>query len=281
MLVAHKRLPYWGIALATVIWSYWGSLTETAQRWQDDPQYSHGWVVPAFSAYLLYRRRNMIRTPHFQPRWWGLIVVALAVAVRGLALVLYQPWLDMFSFLMCLTGLFATLGGREAVRWAWPACLFLGFMIPLPYRMQSMLGAQLQTIATKASAYLLQTVGVPAVSEGNVIYLSNPPPLGVAEACNGLGMLVTFAALATGFALLISRPWVYHVILLAAAVPIAVAANVIRITATGILFEAERQELARTVYHDVAGYLMMPLGVGMLAVLLYVLDRTTLPPERT
>jgi exosortase len=120
---------------------------------------------------------------------------------------------------------------------------------------------------------LLQTVGVPAISEGNVILLTQER-LGVVEACSGLSMLVTFFALAIGFALLIERHWLYAVAMVLAAAPIAVGANVIRITVTGILFEANQNEIAKKVFHDVAGWLMMPLGVAFLALLMFFLDRT-------
>ena len=260
-------------ALLATVWAYWSTLLEIVDRWKSDPQYSHGWLVPAFSAYLLYRRRNLIPLGGLTPQWWGLGIVALGSAVRGAGFVLYQPWMDSGSLLICLAGLACAIGGRTGWRWAWPAVLFLAFMIPLPFRFQFMLGSNLQSIATYLSTYLLQTVGVPAISEGNVILLTEAR-LGVVEACSGLSMLVTFFALAIGFALLIERHWLYAVAMVLAAAPIAVGANVIRITVTGLLFEANQNEMARVVFHDVAGWLMMPLGVGFLALLMFFLDRT-------
>lgn len=174
--------------------------------------------------------------------------------------------------ILCVAGLFATVGGVAGLRWAWPSIVMLGFMIPLPFRVQFMLGSTLQSLATKASTYLLQTFGVPAVAEGNVILLSQTR-IGIVEACNGLSMLLTFFALATGFAMLLERKWWYGVILIALAAPIALAANVIRITATGMLYEAEQNRLARIVFHDLAGWLMMPIGVVMLAAVVWYLDR--------
>ena len=149
-------------------------------------------------------------------------------------------------------------------------------MVPLPYRAQAVLGGTLQRVATGASTYALQTLGVPAVAEGNVILLSEAR-LGVVEACNGLNMLVTFFALATGVAILSRRDWAERVVLVLSAVPIAVVANGVRITATGLLFEANRSDLARVVFHDLAGWLMMPLAVGILLVELRVLGRALIP----
>jgi len=262
-----------------VVWAFWGSLAEIADRWRRDPQYSHGWLVPLFSLYLLYIRRNLIPSTGLVQRWWGLMIVALAMLARFTAVMFYQPWLDAGSLLLALLGCFATIGGRAGLRWSFPAVAFLAFMIPLPFRLQSALGGSLQAIATKSSTYLLQAIGVPAIAEGNVILLTNER-IGVMEACNGLSMLMTFFALACGFALLVERHWLYAVSLILAAAPIAVAANVVRITVTALLIEGERNATAKVVFHDVAGWLMMPLGVGLLLALMWYLDRLTRPSLR-
>ena len=260
-------------SLLVTVWAYGTTLIDIVDRWTSDPQYSHGWLVPAFSAYLLYRRRSGIPLEGFSPSWWGLIAVALAAVARAAAIFLYQPWLDAGSLLLCLGGLAWTIGGRSGWRWAWPAVVFLAFMIPLPYRLQFALGANLQAIATFLSTYALQTLGVPAISEGNVILLTKTR-LGVVEACSGLSMLVTFFALAIGFSLVIDRHWLYSVAMILAAAPIAVGANVVRITVTGLLFEANQNRMAQIVFHDVAGWLMMPLGVCFLAILMLFIDRS-------
>jgi exosortase len=260
------------VALATVVWAYWATLAEVVERWTDDPQYSHGFLVPLFSCYLLWMRRDHLRATDLGARWWGLGIVALAGLLRLVSHFLYQTWLDTGSLLICLAGVAAAGGGRRALIWAGPAILFLIFMLPLPFRVQTALGGSLQRVATAASTYALQTLGVPAVSEGNVILLTNTR-LGVLEACNGLSMLVTFFALATAVAILAPRGWPEKIVIFLSAVPIAVLANLVRITVTALLFEGSRDDLARVVFHDLAGWLMMPLALGMLFLELFVLGR--------
>jgi exosortase len=265
-----------GLILASVAWAYWATFADIADRWATDPQYSHGFLVPAFSAYLLWSRRDRLAGSDIRPRWWGLGLVALGGALRLTGYVFYQPWLDSGSLLVVLAGLVAAAGGRNLLTWAAPALLFLAFMIPLPHRAQTLLGGRLQSVATSASTYALQTLGVPAVAEGNVILLTDTR-LGVVEACSGLTMLVTFFALAVGLAIVAPRGWVVKAVLILSAAPIAVLANVTRITVTGVLFEANQSDLARVVFHDLAGWLMMPLGLTMLLAELYVMDRAVVP----
>src|SRR5205085_3020112 len=133
-----------------------------------------------------------------------------------------------------LAGTCVCLGGRPALWWAWPAIAFLMFMLPLPYRAELALSHPLQSFATFCSTYSLQTLGFAAVSEGNVIILDNTR-IGVVEACNGLGMLVTFFAMTTGTVLIVRRSLIEMLVIIVSAVPIALIANVTRITGTSIL----------------------------------------------
>jgi exosortase/archaeosortase family protein len=84
------------------------------------------------------------------------------------------------------------------------------------------------------------------------------------EACSGLSMLMIFFALSTAVALLIRRPWPERALLVASALPIAILSNIIRITVTGVLHKTAGSEVADLVFHDLAGWLMMPLALGML-----------------
>lgn len=265
-----------GSALAAVIWAYWTTLADVADRWVTDPQYSHGFLVPLFALWLLWLRRGQLVARECQPRWWGLSIVVVAGLARIAGYMYYQPWLETLSLLLCLAGVAATIGGRKLLVCAMPAILFLAFMMPLPYRFQNALGGSLQRIATNGSTYLFQTLGVPAVSEGNVILLTETK-LGVVEACSGLSMLYTFFALSTAVALLAPRTIFEKVLLVLSAVPIAVFANIVRITVTGLLIESSKSDLAHMVFHDLAGLLMMPLALGVLLLELFVLGRSLIP----
>ncbi len=255
-----------------LLWAFWPTLAELAHRWSHDSQYSHGYLVPLFAAVLLWMRREMC--PTFEPRfsWWGVGLLALGVALRFAGNYIFLDWLDAIALLPCLAGLAVLLGGRAALRWSWPTIAFLAFMVPLPYRLEIALAHPLQRVATQASSYCLQTLGLPAVDEGNVIYL-NESRIGVVEACSGLSMLVIFFALSTALTFLVDRPWWQKVLLVVSAVPIALIANITRITVTGIMHETVGHELANLVFHDLAGWLMMPFALVMLWIELQILAR--------
>ncbi len=261
------------VLLGLVLWAYWPTLGGMAERWGDDPQFSHGYLVPLFSVYLLGARRHLLDGQSLSPNWWGLAFLAAGLGLGALGSLVFLTWFEDISLLPVLAGLAVVAGGWAALRWSWPAILFLGFMAPLPFRLQVALGGTLQRVATQVSTYVLQTLGAPAVSEGNIILIGDVR-IGVVEACSGLGMLVTFFALATAIAILLrSGSWWLRLAVVASAVPVAVAANVVRITATGLLYQAAQAEAARVVFHDLAGWLMMPLAVLAILLEIRVLNR--------
>jgi exosortase len=262
--------------LAGVLWSYASTLAEAAQRWAHDPQYSHGWLVPVFALVLLWLRRGRLPADWPEPSWWGAPVLAAGLGLRLFGTYFYFVWFDPISLLPTLAGLCLLLGGGPALRWAWPAIGFLAFMIPLPHSAAVALSGQLQRVATVASTFLLQTIGLPALAEGNTIRLDDVE-IGVVEACSGLRMLVVFFALSTGAALLVRRTLWEKLVIVASAVPIALASNILRITATGVLYQTVNGEIAHAFFHDVAGWLMMPLALGFLWLELQAIDRL-LPP---
>jgi exosortase len=233
--------------------------------------------VPVFALALLWLRRSRLASGTVQGNWWGGPLLGAGIALRLIGGYYCYDWVDAISLIPCLGGLILILGGGQAWRWSWPAIAFLTFMIPLPYRFSVMLAAPLQNFATVSSTFCLQTLGLPALAEGNVILL-NEIEIGIVEACSGLRMLVIFFALSTGFALVVRRPLWEKVLIVASAVPIALVVNVIRITATGVLYQTVGSDWAHAVFHDLAGWLMMPLALGILGLELKLLKDLFLDP---
>jgi exosortase len=258
--------------LGVVVWAYWPVLAEMAQKWAADPQYSHSYLVPLFSLYLLWHGRANATPGAGRPSWWGIPVLAVGVLLRLAGAYVYFDWLEAMSLLPILAGGALLLGGRWALRWSWPAVAFLAFMVPLPYRLETALSQPLQRVATQVSTYVLQLIGRPAFSEGNVIVVGDAR-IGVVEACNGLGMMLLFFALSTAVAIVSRRSLIERIVVVASAIPIAVAANVARVTVTSFVHDVLGSRWADVVFHDLAGWLMMPLALGMMWLELWVLGQ--------
>ncbi len=256
-------LSGWIVLALVVVFTYGVAMAGLVGRWWNDPDYLHGFLVPPFAAYLLWYRRAMLKD--WQPRGslWGLGLLGICALMRWASAYYYYELLDPASVIFCLAGLTLFVGGWQAMRWAGPSIAFLVFMIPLPGFAATLMGHPLQRVATIASTYMIQTVGIPAIADGNVINLGDSQ-VGVAEACNGLRNMMLFIAVCTAVAFMIKRSWIEKVIILLSAAPIAVIANLVRITVTAVLHSMSHHDLANTTYHDLAGWFMMPLAVVLL-----------------
>jgi exosortase len=273
----RKPLAVLGAAVACTVWAFWTTLGQTALRWAQDPMYSHGYLVPGFALLLLWFRRDRLAEGQLRPSWWGAAVLLVGLGMRAAGSFFYFVWLDEVSLVPCLAGVVLMAGGWPAWRWAWPGVAFLLFMIPLPYRLSVAMTGPLQQLATDGSTFALQTFGLPALADGTVIRLDDVE-INIVEACSGLRMLVIFFALSTAVALLMRRPLWQKLVVVGSAVPIALVVNVLRITVTGVMHETVGREAADAVFHDLAGWLMMPVALGFLGLELKLLTRLVIEP---
>jgi exosortase len=263
---------------ACLAWEYWPALLAMASRWAHDPRYSHGYLVPVFVAFYLWHSCRGNFSPKASDRWWGVLIIALGSALLYAGATIYLDWIEAGSLVVSLAGVAVLLGGWSFLKRSWAAIGFLIFMLPLPYRVETALSQPLQHLATKASTYTLQTIGLPALSEGNIIVLDEVR-IGVVDACSGLSMMYTFFAISAGMALVIRRPLLDKALILLSAIPIALVANVGRITLTGVFLEVASQKFADHFYHDLAGWLMMPFAMVLLGIEVRLLSMLLIEPE--
>jgi exosortase len=275
----------WAALAACAVWAVWPSIMDMTLKWSTDPTYSHGYIVPLFALGLLWFKRKEILSTPLQPNWWGVLLIVLAAAIQLTGSYFYVRWLSGASLLVYLAAASILLGGRRLLGLTWQAIAFLVFMIPLPYRVESALRNPLRRMATVVSTFVMQTIGLPATYEGNVIEVighdNQIQKIGVAEVCSGLSMLMTFFALAAGLVIVIRRPLLDKIIILASAPLIAIISNIIRITVTGILHVTIGEKVAEWVYHDVSGWLMMPMGVGLMWIEMKILENLFIERPRS
>ena len=210
----------------------------------------------------------------------GLGVLVFGLLVRLFGVYISSNPVDRLSFIISIFGLYMLVGGWHVIRWAGPALGFLIFMFPLPALLEHGVLWRLQSFASTCSTMVLQTLGVPAFQQGNVINIFGMEML-VADACSGLRMTTIFLALAVAMVFLIERPWWDKFTILLSAIPIALLVNIIRVTVTGLIYYWVGNEslLARKIAHDWAGYFMMPLALGILWLEFQILERVTIPVE--
>ncbi|MGC8638939.1 MAG: exosortase/archaeosortase family protein [Isosphaeraceae bacterium] len=265
------------LIILMVFWAYWPNLQTLWIIWGHEPNYSHGYlVIPVAFLIFWYRLQDaeLDWSASRGPGWSWLVLVA-ALVVRAVAYEQNSQWIENASIIAVVASLMFTLGGWRLLKVGWPAAFFLVFMLPLPLTLNNLLALPLQRVATLGSVFMLQLLGFLALPEGTIIYLPDAPEgsrtLEVAQACNGLSMLMTLAATVTATLFLIPLANWKRIIVLASALPIALVSNIVRIVATGLCYHFIENHEARHVAHDVSGWLMMPLALVLVFLELLIL----------
>lgn len=280
-LFSATRLPVeWCLAAALGLFlciSYFDTAVNLVGRWNGDPNYSHGFLVPLVSVYLALRKRESTAEESASltsPRGGVLIGCLLLIgglASRAITVVLSSLVAECFSLLAVLAGLVLVIGGRGWWRRLWAPVGFLIFMVPWPSAVYSRIAFPLQLFVSQVSAIVLQILGIPVLRDGNLIHLPGQT-MHVAEACSGLRQLTAFLAIGACAALLAARPRWYRLVVLASSIPIAVIMNVLRVTASGLLLQWGDANLIQGWLHTAEGLVMVGMGLGLLMLELSLLD---------
>lgn len=234
---------------------YWAILRDLVWQWWDDANYSHGFLVPLFSGFLIWGRRRELVALAPQGTWLGFLVLLTGIAALTLGEIGAENFLMRSSLIVILTGLILLHLGREILRILAFPLAFLLFMVPLPAILFYAVAFPLQNLAAQNAARTLDFLGVPVLLDGNVIHLSQIS-LGVTEACSGIRSLFSLLALAVAWAYL-TLPGVWAMIaLVASAVPITIVANAGRVVATGLIGQWLGLEYARGFFHTFSGWVI-------------------------
>jgi exosortase len=283
-----SRAWWWALGAAGLVLAlaYAPNLLELGRTWGNDENYTHGFLVIPIALFILWRR--LAENP-WEPGsglgtapWWGWALLAAALVVRAVAYERSFQWVETATVLPAIIGLTWAFGGRPLLYSAWPAILFLVFMLPLPNAVNGLIALPLQRIAATGSYFLLQLSGFWVIQQGNILHLSTPfgtRPLDVALACSGLKMLMTLAATVTATIMLLPLPAWKRIVLLISAVPIALISNITRIVTTGWCYYYLADETALHWAHDISGWMMMPLALILVGLELQILSWLT--PEPT
>jgi len=262
---APTPTPRWQLLFLAVLvgWLYYPILLRLAHQWWRDPNFSHGFFVPAFSLFVLWQNRSRLAALPRRPSWWGLSILVLALVVLIVGDLGAELFLSRFSLLLVLAGIIVLFLGWayfRAVLFPWA---FLILMIPLPAIVLNQVTLPLQLLASKIAAAGLRLCGVPVLREGNVLRLPSID-LEVADACSGIRSLISLTTLAVIYGYLMETRFWVRVALAAASLPIVVAANSLRIVGTGLLVQYWNPDTAWGFYHEFEGWLIFVASLIML-----------------
>lgn len=245
---------------------YWRIIAKLVYDWYSQPDFSHGFLVPLFSAYLVWTKRKTLRSIPVRQSWAGVPLVVLGIITLFLGVYGAELFLARLSLLIILGGLIWTLAGREMLRELRFPLLVLLLGIPWPRVVYNQVTFPLQILASRLASAALPLFGVPVLRDGNIIQLPSMP-LEVAEACSGIRSLMSLFTAAVFYGYFLEPSVKRRVILALAALPIAVLANGARIVGTGLAVQYWDPQKALGFFHEFSGWLIFVFSL----VLLYLL----------
>ncbi len=242
---------------------YYEILFRLGVHWYVDPDYSHGFLVPFLSAYLVWERREKLLALPVVPSLWGVGVLGFGLIMLLIGSVGVELYTQRTSLIVVLAGLVLLVLGREFLRVLMFPIVFLLFMVPLPAIVVNAVSFPLQLFAAQTATFCLFNLGIPVLREGNVIVLAGTT-LEVAEACSGIRSLQALLALGTVYAYFSQRVMWKRWALVLLSIPIAIAANAFRVSGTGVLAHYFGIEAAEGFYHTFSGWLIFLVAFGLL-----------------
>ncbi len=247
---------------ALVVAVYCHVLAKLFLDWQSQDN-SHGFLVPLFAAFLVWEKRKTLRATIIAPAWSGIALMALGLVVLILGVFGSELFFSRVSLIILLAGLLLCFGGVQLLKELRFALLVLFLAIPIPAIIYNQITFPLQILASKLASDLLPLFGVPVLREGNIIELPLMK-LEVAEACSGIRSLMSLFTLSVFYGYFMEKSAWRRVALILTSIPIAIAANAMRILGTGLCVQYWDPDKAMGFFHEFSGWVIFMVSLAFL-----------------
>jgi exosortase len=241
-------------------------ITRLVNDWYNDENYSHGFLIVPIALYFVWERRKELKEALREPSAWGILVVLGSMASLLAGILGSELFLTRISILGTLAGIILFLYGWNHLKILLLPIAFLLLMIPIPAIIFNQIAFPLQLLASRFGEIALLACHIPVLREGNVINLANTS-LEVAEACSGIRSLISLLTLGIVYGYFTdTRIWV-RIVLVFGTIPIAIAANGIRVAGTGIAAHFYGPEAAQGFFHSFSGWIIFIAAFIMMFIL--------------
>jgi exosortase B len=233
----------------------WTSIWETEA-------YEHGPMMVVIVGWLIWRQRQVLAALAPTPALGsGFALLGLGVLTYYIGRVINLPLLELGAQVLVLPALVLLAWGWPAVRALWFALLFMVFVVPLPGFVLVAMTSQLKQWVSVVAEAALYHAGYPIARDGVVITIGQYPML-VADACSGLNSLYTLSAVGLLYVYLTYTPGLWrNAILLAAIVPMAIVANIVRVMLLILLTYHQGYDAGQGFMHGLSGMLLFVVAL--------------------
>jgi len=261
MRIVKRDIAGGAVILGLVAVLFYPTFAWLVYNWLNNSYYSHGFLVPLISGFFVWCRRDAFQQDKREPSNLGLVVLGLSLVIYLVAQVWQAYHVSAFTLILLLAGLALYFLGKEAtLRIAFPLA-FLLFMIPLPFINQ--LSPTLESFTATVSTAVVHLLGIPATNFGSQIQLPNSSFV-VGAACSGLNSMVALATLVVVFIYILEGSRLGKIILLIMAIPLALVANLFRVSSILVIAHLFGAEAGLRYFHDYSSLVLFLLAFLLL-----------------
>jgi exosortase len=237
---------------------YYNTIGWLVGSWMYNEYYSHGFLVPLISGYIIRNKRKELSSMEKKPSQSGLALFAAGIIIQGLSVLWTVRFLSGISLLITIAGAIIYLYGWEFMKKIRFPFFFLVLMIPVPY--VYMITSPAQIISVFSAANLANLIGIPTVRDGLILTI----PAGAFEVgveCSGINSLISLFTIGIIFAYVLEGSNLMKATVIISTIPLALAGNILRITLILIIASMYGQEAAINYFHDFSSLLLFSIAL--------------------
>lgn len=228
-----------------------------------DSYYSHGFIIPIISGYLIWQKKEFLKQCEIRPSVWGIVLIVFALLLHVIGTVFYVFSISGFSIFFLIIGLVLFLFGFQVFKTILFPLMFLLFMFPLPISVINSAAFPMKLMVAKAGAQLVGALGIPVFQEGFNISIPAGSLL-VGNPCSGLRSLLAFLMVGTLFSYLSDLGFIKRIVLVAFTIPIALTVNILRVCALILIsnFWGLKAAAPESFWHTASGVMLFVVALG-------------------
>lgn len=237
---------------------YYNTLQWLVTSWLNNDYYSHGFLIPIISGYLIYNMRDDLKKLEKKQAYEGLVVFLIGIIMYGIGSLNTIRFITGLSLLVTIFGLILFLYGWNFINKIKFPLLFLIFMIPLP--IIDLAAPPAQTIAATGSFDIAKLIGLPIQRDGNKLIL----PVGtfdVATECSGLNSLISLLSISAIYAFILEGSLLMRLTIFFSSIPLAMIGNILRITSVLMVGNKYGTKVAAGYFHDFSSIVLFSVAL--------------------
>ena len=266
------------IAAVFAAFEQWSDILMLASK---DEESSHIFLVFPIAAWLVWTRRIRFKRCRPHASWIGFMLIIAGYCIASISMgyrgnAFQAGWHG--GAVLILIGAVTAVVGTQVIANFFPAFLILGLLVPIPGNIRLAIAGPLQNATARVTTLVLETCGFYVERSGNLVNIDDVP-VAVAEACNGMRMVFALILVSYAFAFSVPLRNSVRLMVLVLSPVAAVVCNVLRLAPTVVLYGNAPVEVADR-FHDIAGWLMLPVAFLMLLGITRALRWAMIPTYR-